>query len=200
VSIRHVVRPSHTRASPDADSIFVCIRRRVHEHDREVVSGRSPRPCVHRVEQRVGRHVGRKRSSCRERALDALESSPGRFWRLRAFKQHKGVYRAFPCRFNRGAYDGVSAVGQRRCLGELVGGGLPQHPMDADDHHRGVNAEVLAAGAGVGDMVVAELQHQPRPAAGDALDTRAPHTGWKFQTRSTSGASSDVQTMPPPSV
>ena len=47
--------------------------------------------------------------------------------------------------------------------------GLPQHPVDPDDHHRGIDAEVLAASAGVGDVVVAELQHQPRPAASDTF-------------------------------
>jgi hypothetical protein len=41
--------------------------------------------------------------------------------------------------------------------------------VDADDHHRSVDAEVLAARIGVGDVVVAELQRQPRPTPGGAF-------------------------------
>ena len=77
-----------------------------------------------------------------------------------------------------------------------VGPSLPQHPVHADDHHRGIDAEVLAASAGVGDVVVAELQHQPRPRRVIRL-IPAPHTTWKFQIRSTSGTSRDVQAIPP---
>ena len=49
--------------------------------------------------------------------------------------------------------------------------GSPQHPVNADDHHRGIDAEVLAASAAVGDVVVAELHHQSRPAASDMFES-----------------------------
>ena len=73
---------------------------------------------------------------------------------------------------------------------------LPQHPVHAGDNHRGIDAEV-AASAGVGDVVVAELQHQPGAPARDLFSMPAPHTTWKFQIWSTSGTWSDVQAIPP---
>ena len=71
--------------------------------------------------------------------------------------------------------EGAREGGEEVKPSPAVGPGLPQHPVNAGDRHRGVDAEVFAASAGVGDMVVAELQHQPRPAASNTFDTPAPH-------------------------
>ena len=68
--------------------------------------------------------------------------------------------------------------------------------MDADDHHRGVDAEVLAANTSIGNMTVGNSSISPGPRRVIRL-IPAPHTTWKFQIRSTFGTSRDVQAIPP---